>query len=166
MEKVSNLGQSERARQDDLVEAAVRALISGHGLKLDRGQVDQLLSMWAHVDELTAESRERVLGVFGGPRLTTDIPCPDWCVRDHGKVYEDYTRECVSETAFVPTTNNDGQADDGALYVEAYQAIDLESQTVRPKLVSVGDTWVTPSTARRLADLIVRAADVAEGHTS
>jgi hypothetical protein len=161
MSKVPN----ENQPRADLVERAVRAL-TRFGVGIDRGQAETLLSMWTHAAELTDVEREHVLNAFGGVRLTTDEPCPPWCVTDHGKVYEDYTRECKAETAFVETVNCAGQADDGALYVEAYRSIDLESQTVHPVLVGVGAEWVTPSAARRLADLLVRAADVAEGHTS
>jgi hypothetical protein len=161
MSKVPN----ENQPRADLVERAVRAL-TRFGVGIDRGQAETLLSMWTHAAELTDVEREHVLNAFGGVRLTTDEPCPPWCVTDHGKVYEDYTRTCSAETAYVETVDCAGRADDGALYVEATRTIHLESQTVNPPLVEIGDMSVTPSAARQLAELIVRAANVAEGHTS
>jgi hypothetical protein len=139
---------------------AVRAL--NHFGAKDRGKAELLLPMWAHYDMLSAKDREIVLDTFGGPPLTTDIPCPPWCVVDHAEIYEDFTRSCTSESWLTMSVDTDGEPA-RELSVEACRHIDLEAQAVGPMLVAVGDEYLPPQDARDLADAIVRAADTAEG---
>lgn len=157
MSKVPNPGQPDP--RGDLIEEAVRA-ICAFGVDKSRETAETLLSMWTRRDELTARERIQVLDVFGGPRLTTDVSCTKWCIVDHGEVYEDYYRTCVSTSVTVPILDPEGRPDRGRqLEVCLNRSVLLETQEVCEAIVMVGDEHVSLADAVQLADgLLVTAA--------
>lgn len=160
MEKVPNPGQSDpkELAAAEMRERAARAL-SHFGVK-NRGQAEQLLPMWAHYGMLRDEDRELVLDAFGGPPLTTDVPCTEWCKVNHAEVYEDFTRTCSSPDLWVPIrdmwgeVDTDREGEQRKFLICLSREIELETQRVGPVQLLIGDEYVSLKDAVTLAELI------------
>ncbi|MFC6017194.1 DUF6907 domain-containing protein [Plantactinospora solaniradicis] len=89
-------------------------------------------------------------GLFDEAKQKT--PCPDWCVIDHTKQYEEYVRECSTGGEEIPALSG------GTVSASVVQFTDFLSGTRKAPEVRVGDLTITPENAIALAEQIRNAA--------
>jgi hypothetical protein len=85
--------------------------------------------------------------------------CPGWCTGEHRGEDEQF-RDCESEEMFVPALQGGG----GTICVNLGRAFNRATGLSGPEVVRLDDYEFTSQYARRLGQLLIRAADLQEAH--